>query len=737
MHPSEIRTTHGADMELPEEFSGLRALAYNLWWSWTPSADRLFQRLDPDHWLLYRNPIELLINVTPRRWESVRNSESFREAYVAVMTEFYRYLGEEGDPPFVQSRPEHRDDVIAYFSTEFGWHECLQIYSGGLGILSGDHSKAASDLGLPFIGIGLAYHRGYFRQTVDYEGNQQHFYPQIDLSRQPLRTVVDEHNAEIRVAVELPGREVRLRLWKADIGRVPVLLLDSDVEENDPADRKITSILYVQGREMRLCQEILLGIGGVRALRALGVEPAVWHINEGHSALLSLERMRERIEGHGEDLDRARAMVAADAVFTTHTPVPAGNESFDEPLIRKYLDSWCERCGVPFERLMALGRAYPDQPDQFNLTALGLRTCSRTTGVSELHGNVANGMWRHLWEREGDDSSGTPWIRPPAPRDDRFVEHVTNGVHVNTWLGGQLREVLARHLGRDFMLGMQDAGFPDAVRAIPDEEVWAAHREQKERLIDLARERVVDQLARYGRAPDELREADTLLDSEALTIGFARRFATYKRATLVLSQSERLQAILGDGERPVQLVFAGKAHPADRPGQELIRHISQLSHSEGFRGRIVFLENYNMRVGRCLVQGVDLWLNNPRRPLEASGTSGMKVALNGGLNLSVLDGWWCEGYDAAHGWAIGDADPEADHEQQDRADAEALYGALAEQVVPAYYDRDESGLPRGWIARMKEAIATLLPRFSAARMVHDYTEGYYLPAMERGDDGAQ
>jgi starch phosphorylase len=733
MHPSEIRTTPGADMELPEEFSDLRSLAYNLWWSWSPAADRLFHRLDPDHWRLYRNPIELLINVTPRRWAALGRDAAFHGAYSAVLDEFHRYLGGGGDPPFAQAYPERRDRVIAYFSTEYGWHECLQSYSGGLGVLSGDHSKAASDLGLPFIGIGLAYHRGYFRQTVDYEGHQQHTYPWIDLSRQPLRTVVDEHGDELRVAVEFPGRDVTLRLWKADVGRVPVVLLDSDVEENDDADRKITSILYVNGREMRLCQEILLGIGGVRALRALGIRPAVWHINEGHSALLSLQRMHDRMEAEGLDADAARRAVARHAVFTTHTPVPAGNESFDPALVRKVLGPWCERSRLEIEQVLPLGRAYADGDEgQFNLTALGIRTCARTNGVSELHGRVADGLWRHLWEQGSTDPAGGDFVAPPPPRTaDRRVEHVTNGVHIDTWLGGAMRDLLCRHLGRDFMLHLQDEGFAEAVRAIPDAEVWTAHRTQKDELLDMVRHSTLDQLARYGRAPDELREIGTLLDSEALTVGFARRFATYKRATLVLRDGERLRRILGDPDRPVQLVFAGKAHPADRPGQELIRHISELSHAEAFRGRIVFLENYNMRVGRCMAQGADVWLNNPRRPLEASGTSGMKVAANGGLNLSVLDGWWCEGHDPAHGWTIGADGKDADDDRQDGEDAESLYRTLADEVVPAYYERDDTGLPRAWIGRMKEAIGSLFPRFSASRMVREYTERYYLPAMDQ------
>jgi starch phosphorylase len=720
MTPIEIAARGEAEMEIPEAFSGLRELAYNLWWTWSAAAHRLFHSIDSRHWLQYRNPIQLLINVTPRRWTLLLGDPGFWTMYRQVLDEYRTYMAGADHGWFRHERPDYPGGPIAYFSTEFGWHECLASYSGGLGVLAGDHSKAASDLGLPFVGVGLMCRRGYFRQTVGFDGEQQHTYPDLDPNRLPLRMVVRNEGEELRVPVEFPGRLVHLGVWKADVGRIPVLLLDSDVEENDEADRKITAVLYVRGREMRLCQELLLGIGGVRALAALGLAPAVWHINEGHSAMLSVERMLRLVEREGLSLAQAPGRVAEHALFTTHTPVPAGNESFDVGLVHRYLEPHADRAGVDLEELLALGRAHPDDAGQFNMTALAIRTSRTTNGVSELHGRVAGQMWRHLREPAEVPTPGTP------------VEHVTNGVHIATWLGPEMAELLARHLGRDFLLHLLDPWFAAAVDAIPDQEVWDSHLAQKRRLVSLARESMLDQFARHGRSPDELREVESVFDPDALTVGFARRFATYKRADLLFRDPPRLQAIASRDGRPVQFIFAGKAHPADRPGQELIRRIWQISRSPEFLGRVVFLENYGMRIARFLVQGVDLWLNTPRRPLEASGTSGMKAAVNGGLNLSVLDGWWREGYDPRHGWAIGNGEDHEDEARRDAEDAESLYRLLDEEVAPCYYRRDASGLPREWIARMRVAMGSLIPRFSASRMVEEYARKYYLPAMDAG-----
>ena len=710
---TQIRTRPTAAIAIPVQFSRLTDIAYNLFWSWHQPTRQLLHMLDPARWDHYRNPIELLIDLEPERWHTLQANPDFIRGYRSIVEQFDQYMAPAEPTWFERRYPDYDGGPIAYFSTEFGWHECLQIYSGGLGVLSGDHSKAASDLGLPFVGIGLMYRRGYFRQTIDADGEQQHFYPDYDLRRIPLLPVVGPDDREIEVGIDLAGRNVRAKVWKASVGRAPVLLLDTDVPTNDPADRPITSLLYVSGREMRLCQEYVLGVGGAEVLRQLGIEPAVWHMNEGHSALLSLERLRRAIDADpSRSFEDALARISADAVFTTHTPVPAGNETFDAPLVRRYLEPWSKVPGLDLERTLALGRAIGAGPDDpFNLTVLALRTSREVNGVSQLHGRVAGDMWNAVLAERGPD---------------RHVGAITNGVHVPTWLGRDMRALLGRHLASDFEHRVLDIDFEAAVAAVPDRELWEAHVRQKQRLVRLLRERALEQYARHGRSPDELRGLGTLLDPEVLLVGFARRFATYKRADLLLRDFDRLRDIVSNDERPVQLLFAGKAHPADRPGQELIQRIWQAANRPELKGRLLLLENYDMGVARFMVQGVDVWLNNPRRPLEASGTSGMKAALNGGLNCSVLDGWWCEGYDPAHGWKIGEAEDTPDHEQQDRGDADMLYRVLREEIVSCYYERDEAGLPLAWIRRMKAAMGRLTPRFSASRMVREYTERYYL-----------
>ena len=709
----EVRTRPAPDLEVPELYSRLRDIVYNLWWSWSPQAPLLYERMAPSTWQHYRNPIDVLIDLGPERWQALQSDGDFARAYHELVEQFDAYMATERPTWFAEHHGGYDGGPFAYFSTEYGWHDCLQIYSGGLGVLSGDHSKAASDMGLPFIGVGLMYKHGYFRQTIDADGMQQHFYPDHDVLRLPLLPVVDASDRELHVPVEFPGRSVHVRVWKASVGRVPVLLLDSDMPINHPADRAITSTLYVKGREMRLCQEIILGVGGAQVLDALGIEPAVWHMNEGHSALLSLKRLGDRVERGGVPFDEAVQSLARETVFTTHTPVPAGNEAFDVALIHKYFNGWLERTGTDPQTYLALGRAGDsDQDGSFNLTALALRTSARANGVSRLHGDVANGMWGRLLEQSG---------RGP-------IDHVTNGVHLPSWIGPEMGELLRKHLGPDYDEHLLDAGFAEAIESIPDHELWTAHLAQKQRLIALIRERTLEQFARHGRSPDDLRAVEALMDPEKLTIGFARRFATYKRADLILTDEDRLRAMLGDPEKPIQLVFAGKAHPADRPGQDLIRRIHQAASSPELRGRMTFIESYDLRVGRRLVQGVDVWLNTPQRPLEASGTSGMKAAMNGVLNCSILDGWWCEGYDPSHGWAIGGERPAdgAKREEGGPSDAEALYGVLADEIVPGYYERNEHGLPAAWIRRMKRSVALLTPRFSTTRMLRDYTERYYL-----------
>jgi len=703
-----------ADIELPREVERLYDLAYNLWWSWTPRARQLFSSIKVDSWARYRNPVDLLLNVDRHQWEQLISSDAFMGSYSRVMQDFDRYLNGGSDTWFERHYPDHDGGPVAYFSMEYGLDRSLAIYSGGLGVLSGDHCKSASDLGLPFVGVGLLYRSGYFSQAIDADGIQQHIYPDYDFNRLPVRPAMDERGRDVVVGIPLPGREVQAKVWVAEVGRVSILLLDTDLPANDPADRPIAKVLYVRGREMRLVQEMILGVGGVKALGALGIEPALWHINEGHSVLLQLERMRAAIVGEGIDFETALERVGENVAFTTHTPVPAGNEQFDPDLATSYLDLWSEPLGTSSERLLRVGNPDHGQPDQpFNLTAFALRTCSFANGVSRLNAEVADRMWRHLF------------TDPPA--EEPVVQPITNGIHLPTWLGTELQDLFALQLGQDWQERLLDPKAWEFVYQLSNEDLWAAHRSQKERLMRFSRSRLLEQYARHGRPPSKLREVEAFFSDEALTIGFARRFATYKRAGLLFSDLHRLRGIVRNTERPVCILLAGKAHPADRPAQELIQHLFMLSQEADLEGRVAFIENYNMRVGRMLVQGVDVWLNTPRRPLEASGTSGQKAAVNGVLNCSILDGWWPEGFDGENGWSIGTGETAAEEWQQDQHDANSLYSILEEQILPTYYERDQQGLPVRWIEMMKRSIASIGARFSASRMVREYTDRAYMP----------
>lgn len=710
-----------ADIELPQEIDGLYDLAYNLWWSWTREARLLFSSIDSDAWARYRNPVEMLVNVDRVHLERLVENSTFMDSYVRVQRAFRGYMDVDQDSWFRRRFPGYAGGPFAYFSMEYAITACLRVYSGGLGVLSGDHCKAASDLGLPFVALGLLYRAGYFKQAIDADGFQQHIYPEYDFTRLPVRPAMDDRGRDVLVQIPLPGREVAAKIWVAQVGRVPLLLLDTDVPANDPADRPIANVLYVRGREMRLVQEIVLGIGGVRALAAIGIEPAAWHINEGHSALLQLERARQVIASQEIDFEAALDVIRANTSFTTHTPVPAGNEQFDRGLATAYLEPWSEPLRTDVGRLMDLGAADHGEPGQpLNLTALALRTSSYANAVSRLNAEVSDNMWRHLF--------------PELPPEEPVIEPITNGVHLPTWLGTEIRALFRKRYGTEWFEALMEPAAWDFVDEIPDQELWAAHLAQKERLIRFSRSRLREQYARHGRSPGDLRAVAQLFDPEVLTIGFARRFATYKRAGLVFSDLHRLRQMLCHPERPMQILMAGKAHPADRPGQELIQHIYMLSQEPDFRGRVAFLENYDMRVGGMLVQGVDVWLNTPRRPLEASGTSGQKAAVNGVLNLSILDGWWPEGYNGANGWAIGEGVEAAEEWQQDQQDANSLYLTLEEQVIPTYYNRDENCCPRQWVAMMKQSIITIGPRFSASRMVREYAERAYVPLVATQQD---
>lgn len=710
IHPIPV-----ADIEVPEELGRLRELAYNLWWSWTPRARRLFVSIHPQLWGIYKNPVQLLINIEPHYWKNLLgNGGIFMSDYRRVIRDFDAYMNEE-ETPFKKKFPDYADGTIAYFSTEFGLHESLGIYCGGLGVLSGDHAKAASDMDLPFVGIGPLYKRGYFRQTVDPDGRQHHIFPEFDFYRLPLRPLQSETGRDLTVTVDLPDREIHVRIWQLTVGRIKLYLLDTDLPENDPADRPITSQLYVRGREMRLCQELVLGIGGVRALRALGITPGTWHMNEGHSAFLTIERMREQLR-EGTRWQEALRLIKKTTVFTTHTPVPAGNEVFDPILAEKYLAVFAKSMGIETAKLIELGKSYPEGGGQpFNLTALAIRFSRATNGVSKLHGEVSSHMWRHLFPE-----------KTPA---ERAVGHVTNGVHVPTWLGHDIRTLIEEELGSDWHEHLTDSDYWSRIRDLDDQDVWQAHTHQKERLINLARHRLIQQFGRHGKSPDEMREVEHMLDPNALTIGFARRFATYKRAGLIFSDYERLKKIITNSERPVQIIFSGKAHPADMPGQELVKDIVYKAFYSDLKGYIFFLEDYEMRVARHLVQGVDMWLNTPRRPREASGTSGMKAAMNGALNLSISDGWWPEAFNGKNGWVIGGGRDFDNEEMQDYEDVASFYNLMEKEVVPRYYNDRAAGLPTAWVRMMKESMATIIPGFSAARMLKDYTDKAYFVAL--------
>ncbi len=723
-----IPSLQGADIELPADIERLYDLAYNLWWTWNPQVRQLFSAIDSESWSRYRNPVELLINVDHSHWESLVENDTFMQGYSTVKRVFESYMGGEEGTWFQRRFPDHEDNRVAYFSMEYGLHQSLAIYSGGLGVLSGDHCKSASDLGIPFVAVGLLYRHGYFRQTIDADGFQQHTYPDYDFTRLPLRPVQGSRGGELVVRVPFPGREVAAKVWVAHVGRVPLLLLDTDLRENDPADRPITNVLYVRGREVRLAQETVLGVGGARALAELDIQPAVWHLNEGHSALLQLERLRSLMKTEIEmDLPEAVETIGKSVAFTTHTPVPAGNEQFERGLAARHLESWTDDLRTDVDTLLDLGRADHGEPHQpLNLTALALRTSSFANGVSHLNAEVADRMWRHLF--------------PDNPPEQPVVEAITNGVHLPSWIGLQMRTLLEKALGPLWIEDLLEAKAWWPVNEIPDADIWGAHQAQKERLLRFTRSRLRKQYARHGQSPTELRSVAKLFDPETLTIGFARRFATYKRANLIFSDLHRLRQLLCHAERPVQIFLAGKAHPADRPGQELIQHIFKLSQQGDLRGRVVFLENYDIRVARMLVQGVDLWLNTPRRPLEASGTSGMKAAVNGVLNFSVLDGWWPEGFDGENGWVIGPDTPTGEDWREDLEDAHSLYRTLEEIIVPKFYDRNDQGLSESWVTMMKRSIATIAPRFAAGRMVRDYVERAYAPLFPRqegGEDSAE
>jgi len=701
---------------LPARIARLTELAYNLWWSWNPGAQALFSALDNRLWdRVHHNPVRFLRWIDQSHLDRAASGSEYVERYEAVLASFDAYMTAR-DTWFSRSYPSMVGKTIAYFSAEFGLHESLPIYSGGLGILAGDICKAASDLGVPLVGVGFLYGQGYFRQQIDNQGRQEAYYDALDFPSLPLKLAKDGNGNDVVVTVSLPERDVALRVWQAQVGRVPLYLLDADVEANRPQDRGLTARLYGGDEETRLAQEIVLGLGGVRALRALGINPSVWHMNEGHSAFLTLERLRELV-GQGYSFDVAREIVAADSTFTTHTPVPAGNDAFHFDLISRYFDRFWPQLGLDRESFLALAKQDLPWGAFYSMTVLAMRLASTRNGVSRLHGETTRKMWSFLW--------------PEVAPDEAPIISITNGVHTETWLGPEMVALYDRYLPFDWRDRMDDVSVWQGVYAIPDEELWEARRDARLRCLRFIRERVKAERLRRGEPTSAVEEADSLLNPEALTIGFARRFATYKRATLILSDLPRLQRLLNQPDRPVQIIFAGKAHPADEPGKALIQRVVQIAKDPEFQGKIVFIEDYDMEVARNLVQGVDLWLNTPRRPMEASGTSGLKAGLNGVPSASILDGWWKEAYNGTNGWAIGDDREYPDQEAGDLADARSLYDLLEHEIVPAFYTRDERSLPVSWLQVMRAAIASIAPAFAARRVVKEYVEQMYAPAAER------
>jgi len=699
---------------LPRELARLSELADDLWYSWDRPTRNLFARLDPALWhAVGQSPKGLLQQVDQQRLDHAAEDSVYLTNMNRVLSAYDTYIStgiRRGEAD--EFGP---DDLIAYFCAEFGFHESLPIYSGGLGILAGDHCKAASDRGLPFVAVGLLYRQGYFTQTIDGDGNQQATYFDADFSALPIQPAHDAAGGEVYVDVDLPGRTVRVKVWQAKVGHVRLYLLDTDVPGNGEAERGIAHRLYGGDRKTRLEQEIVLGVGGVRALAALGHQPTVWHINEGHAAFLVLERARMAIARHGIDFAAAIEAVAANTVFTTHTAVPAGHDHFADEMIASHFADYCRAAGITAQELLSLGRT-PHSND-FNMTALAVRGSRHQNGVSRIHGGVSSEMLRDLW--------------PQVPPDENPVDHITNGAHALTFLAPEWHDIFERFLGVDWSQRINDRDYWDRIHKIPDAMFWGVREYLKAQMLHMVRRRVRDQLLRNRGSESHLDRLFRFADPgnpNVLTIGFGRRFATYKRSTLLFQDLDQLRRIVGNPARPVLFIYCGKAHPADQPGQDLIRRIMQVAKMPEFVGHILLVEGYDLRLARRLVAGVDVWLNNPIYPLEASGTSGMKASMNGAINLSILDGWWDEGYDGSNGWAIKPASDHIDQGRRDADEARTLYELLQDHVAPLYYDRDGLAFSTGWVAMAKRAMASILPQFSSRRMLDEYVAKFYVPA---------
>jgi starch phosphorylase len=704
--------------KIPKRLERLTDIACNIWWCWNPEAVDLFFRIDRELWTkVEHNPVRLLGEVSQARLEELAASASFLAHLDRVANTLDAYMKDGEWRALHADAPE--DLLVAYLSAEFGLQESIKVYSGGLGVLAGDHLKAASDLGVPLVGVGLLYREGYFRQYLNEDGWQQELYPKNDFHNMSITLEQDETNAPRVIEVPYPGRLVKAFIWRCQVGRVSLYLLDCDHPENTVADRNITAQLYGGDRETRIKQEIMLGMGGVIALKYLGLHPTIYHINEGHAAFMMLQRIRDLMERDGIGFWEAVEVVRIGSVFTTHTPVPAGNDMFDPHLITTYFQDYCNALNISINDLLWLGRQNPNDPrEPFCMTVLALKLSAASNGVSKLHGSVARNMWANVWKQ--------------VPEDELPITSVTNGVHIPTWISKDLANLFDRYLGPDWVATPHDQSVWERIDSVPDSELFRIHERCCQRLVGFARRRAEQQLINRGAPTSEVRKARELLDGETLTIGFARRFATYKRATLLFKDQDRLRKILTNPDMPVQLIIAGKAHPQDTQSKELIRQIIHFARDPQVRRHIAFIEDYDINVARYMIQGVDCWLNTPRRPMEASGTSGMKAAANGALNISIPDGWWCEAENLGeNGWSIGKGEAYDDVEEQDLIESQALYEILEQEVAPMFYNRGKEGLPREWIGRMKSAIRTIAPMFNTYRMVLEYGDRFYVPCCQR------
>jgi len=702
---------------LPEKLKRLPDLYNNLFWSWSPTIRECLRALDPDLWhATNHHPLLMLRKLPAERIEKLAEDPAFMEMYQNALAALDAYTG---GTHWYRAQREGEQETIAYLSAEFGIHESVPLYSGGLGVLSGDHTKSASDLGLPMVCVGLMYQMGYFRQRLTLDGAQLESYDLNDPSLLPLVEVLDAGGQPLRIVVEFPRGPVQARVWRLDVGRIPLFLLDTNLSENTiPEYRDVADYLYGGDQETRIMQEILLGIGGLRALRAMGIDPTVTHSNEGHSAFLMLERARMLMAELGMNFLEASELAAAGSVFTTHTPVPAGNDAFPVEMMERYFGGYWPQLGLSREEFLSLGRMDPaDQSELFSMTVLALKLTSKRNGVSQLHGKVSQEMWSKIW-------SNVPAAETP-------ISAITNGVHTETWLADPMRDLFDHHLGSQWRSAISSPATWDRAATIPDADLWRVKQRMRADLVNYVHMRLDEQQAEWYSRTETGRNVGGILDPEILTIGFARRFATYKRATLLFRDPERVMRLFGDPERPIQLVIAGKAHPKDIPGKEFIKKVIDFIRENNLQSRVVYVEDYDMAVGRRMTQGCDVWLNTPRRPLEASGTSGMKAAINGTLNLSILDGWYPEGYDGTNGFAIGQGEEFSDTEHQDEFESRKLYRTLEELVIPMFYARGDGEIPKEWVAMQKRALQTLGGTFSAHRMVEEYATRFYFPCSDR------